>query len=111
MSVEPLSLWDLRITPPTTADPMSRAAAASIAAISGSVRRSVAEYVGAHGPIAEYAIEYGLELRGNTVRPRLWELVGLGLVETQGRGVTPAGRSCHLYVLTASGRAALDDEP
>jgi predicted ArsR family transcriptional regulator len=111
---EELSLWDAMPPPdppPTTADPMSRAAADSIAALAGAVRRRVAEYVNAHEPVAEWTIERELGLSGNTVRPRLWELMRADLVETAGRGITPSGRECHLYRLTPAGRVAIATEP
>ena len=48
-----------------------------------------------------------LGLDGNTVRPRLWELAGQGLVvRTEERRPTPSGRAANVYRTTAKGRAA-----
>lgn len=102
-----LSLWDHLGTPPTTSDAMSRAAAGSITGVAGTLRKAVALYVRDHGPVAEWRIEAALDLAGNTVRPRLWELCNARLVEQAGRSRTPSGRSCHLYAITDLGRAVL----
>ena len=89
--------------PPTTADVMSRAAAASMLDAAGGIRRRVAECISQYGPVAEWRIEEILGIEGNTVRPRIWELRHAKLVESRGSGLTPSGRRCHLYVLTALG--------
>jgi hypothetical protein len=93
--------------PPTTADPMSRAAALSMTGVAGAIRLRVAEYIGERGPVAAWMVEAGLALEGNTVRPRIWELRKAGLVEERGIGTTPSNRTCHLYSLTDAGRVAI----
>jgi predicted ArsR family transcriptional regulator len=108
VSTEQPTFWDHLATPPSTRDSMSRAAAGSVSGIAGTLRRQVAEYIRDHGPVAEWTIEGGLGLRGNTVRPRIWELSNARLIEHRGRGLTPSGRSCHLYALTPLGRSILE---
>lgn len=100
------SIWDIQ--PPSTPDPVSKAAAASIVGVAGTLRRNVFLTVSAMAPVAEWQIEHTLQLAGNTVRPRIWELMKAGLIErTEERGRTPSGRSCYLYVISEKGRAAL----
>jgi hypothetical protein len=89
--------------PPTTADEMSREAAASMLDAAGGVRRKVAECIKRYGPVAAWRIEQILGVEGNTVRPRIWELKRGGLVEERGSGLTPSGRRCHHYALTDLG--------
>jgi predicted ArsR family transcriptional regulator len=65
------------------------------------LRRRVFEFVherGGHGATAE-EIEVGLELSGNTVRPRLVELRELGaVVKTDSKRKTRSGRQAVVYV-------------
>ena len=108
-----LYLWDAISTPPSTANEFSREAAESVLGSAGTLRRRVAAYVRDHEEVygvavEEWGIEDGLDLHGNTVRPRLWELQRHGIIELDPEpGVTPSGRRCGRYRCTALGRKLL----
>jgi len=88
---------------PSTGDENSDEAADAVMEVAGAQRRRVLD---------ELAVDFGssqeleerLGLPGNSVRPRLWELRKAGLIERVGKGLTPSGRSCWRYGLTAAGR-------
>lgn len=102
--MEELSLWE----PPSTPDPVSKAAAVSVKESAGNLRRAVLMAIVNYGPISAWMLEEGLEMSGDTVRPRLWELERHGMiVKTTAKGTTPSGRACYLYVATERGRDAL----
>lgn len=104
-AVEELSVWD---APPSTSDENSQAAAASMIASAGTLRRVVLSCIGNNRGIAEWDLERRLSLPGNTVRPRVWELLKAGVIRRlDEKGVTPSGRACYLYVITDEGRRML----
>ena len=100
-----LDLWG---PPPATADPNSQAAAESMVLSAGNLRRAVFMAVEKWGPISAQELEAHLEMPGNTLRPRLWELHRAGYIERiPEKGVTSSGRACWRYVATGTGMAAL----
>ena len=103
VAMSSLSLWDT-MTPPTTADPMSAEAAASMVGPAKPLRLRVLEAILRREPVAEWELEEQLGMPGNTLRPRLWELTRAGLVARGAGGTTPAGRACYLYGTTILGR-------
>lgn len=96
------TLWpsrDVRYpAPPSTPEPHSLAAAAAILPVVGTRRAIVLQAIQDHGPIAEWQLEALLGWPGNTIRPRIWELIQVGLIERQGTIPTPSGRTSWLYV-------------
>ena len=104
-----MTLWD-GWPPPSTPDENSQEAAESVILSAGTWRRRVAEYVAEHGPVAEWQIERGLRLAGNTTRPRVWELHRAGVIRRiEAKGTTPSGRACWRYVVVLGWRAYLMD--
>ncbi len=100
-----LPLWD---SLPTTADPNSQAAAESMVLSAGNLRRAVFMAVEKWGPISAQELEVHLEMDGNTLRPRLWELRRAGYIErVPEKGLTSSGRACWRYVATGLGLAGL----
>lgn len=93
------TIWD-HVPPPSTPDSHSREAAERIKGVAFTIRNEVLLTIARRGPIAEWEIERILDLPGNTVRPRVWELMKQGaILRTDERGTTPSGRSCYLYVV------------
>ena len=85
--------------PPSTPDPNSIAAANSIRSTVDTQRAHVLQVVRDHTPggVAEWQIVEITGLAGNSVRPRLWELLKLGLVIRRGTNRTPHGRKAYLH--------------
>ena len=101
------TIWDGWAVP-TTANEYSREAAESMIGSAGTIRRNVAIDIRAWGARAEWQIESDLRLRGNTIRPRLKELMNAGIITLDPEpGVTPSGRRCGRYVITELGRKLL----
>ena len=101
------TIWD-NWAPPTTDNEWSREAAESVLGSAGTLRRYVAATIENLGPLTERGVEVVLNLSGNTVRPRLWELQRHGIIELDKEpGVTPSGRKCGRYRITALGRKLL----
>jgi hypothetical protein len=101
------TIWD-GWAPPTTTNEYSREAAESMIGRAGTIRFKTARFIRWQGPLAEYEIELSLRLRGNTVRPRLKELMNAGIITLDPEpGITPSGRRCGRYVITEFGRKLL----
>ena len=104
------TIWDAISGPPSTPDPHSRAAAASIIGKAGSIRHRVAYMVMRSGPVSEEWLESALSLSGNTVRPRIVELSRAGIIErVDALATTRSGRMCWSYVVTDMGRRLLSE--
>jgi hypothetical protein len=101
------TIWD-GWTLPTTANEYSREAAESMIGSAGTIRHAIACSVADFGPITERWLEERHYLSGNTVRPRLKELMNAGIITLDPEpGVTPSGRRCGRYVVTPLGRKLL----
>jgi hypothetical protein len=84
--------------PPSTPEVHSLAAAHSVARTTDQQRAYVLSVITEHGPIAEWQIEERTGLGGNSIRPRIWELMKLRRIAHRGTNRTPKGRKAHLYV-------------
>jgi hypothetical protein len=80
----------------------SRAAAAAIAPVVPTQRRDVYHYIAQHGPITRAAISAALGIGGDSLRPRVRELIDAGLVRVVDEaGTTPRGRKAERLMRTA----------
>lgn len=86
----------------------SSAAALRVAPRSGTQRRKILDYVVAHEPCTDEAIQEALGLSGNTERPRRVELVEGGWLTEYGQlGKTGSGAKAILWALTSEARTRL----
>ena len=103
-----MSLWN---TPPTTSDENSKAAAASMIMRAGTIRRMVAKKIAETGPVAAWELEQMLNMSGNTIRPRIWELYHRHVIyRAEEKGVTPSGRACWKYMVDPYWESTLEDD-
>lgn len=68
-------------------------AAVSVQSSAAQQRERVYRYIVANGPVTDEQVALGLELDGNSVRPRRRELQKAGRIVADGTGVTVRGRS------------------
>ena len=94
-------------TPPHNETATSVAAAHAIKPKSSTLRSTILEFVRGHGSrgATAFEVQESLNLSGDTVRPRMWELRGMGLgdrpvlLEDSGRTrPSPSGRQAVVYV-------------
>ena len=99
--------------PPSTPEPMSQAAAASMVEAAGTIRAAVLRLVERFEPITAEQIEELLDMRSQTITPRLWELCKAGKIEKLkgAHGRTRSGRACNFYVVAKPVRTTLFDWP
>lgn len=85
------------MSPLSHSDPNSLAAAKSVERSSVVQRQRVLNFIRAGDPVASWQIEEALHLSGNSVRPRIVELMEEGRIERCGHNYTRSGRKAHLY--------------
>lgn len=97
-------LFDYPAEPPSVAIATSEEAASAIRPHAATLRRQVFLALVAYDGLTCAEVCDRLALDGNTVRPRLWELEGQGLIcRTDERRPTPSGRAANVYRATAKG--------
>lgn len=87
--------------PPHCGTETSRAAAKAIKPTAGTLRAQVHQFIKSRGDMGatRNEIEVSLSMSGNTVRPRVRELIAAGLiVDTEETRTTPSGRSASVLV-------------
>lgn len=100
--------------PPHSGPKTSQQAAAEITTVAGRLRTQVYEFIVSRGEVGatDCEIQLGLELSGNSQRPRRRELVQGLLVRDSGRTrPTPAGRQAVVWVSMGDCVIAKPDAP
>lgn len=102
-----LDLFSFPREAPSVAVDTSCDAAIAITDRTTTLRRQVFDAIAAAAGLTCEEVCDRLTLPGNTVRPRLCELEGQGLIEkSAAKRPTRSGRDARIYVVTAKGRRA-----